>query len=84
MKRAVVTVSVIAAAFMVAGFANTGHWLPALCCIGWEVFVLLVNTIKKPRAATRGKEDVVPMRPLYTYDNTLRVWRQDPDQRWRA
>lgn len=84
MRKKIITGSVIAAAFMTAGFAEAGAWLPAVGCIGWMVFVLLANTIKKPRAATRGKEDVVPMRPLYTYDNTLRVWRQDPDQRWRA
>lgn len=85
MKRAVVSVSVIAAAFMTAGFANTSHWLPAICCIGWEVFVLLANTIRKPRAATRGKqEEYVELHPLYTYDTTVQHWTQEADQRWRA
>lgn len=84
MRKGLITASVLGAAFAISALVDRGLYLGALGCIGWIGFVAYAN-LRKPRAATRGKkEDVVPMRPLYTYDNTLRVWRQDPDQRWRA
>ena len=84
MKKILITSSVVAAAFMAAGFANSGTWLPALGCVGWEVFVLLANTIRKPRRAGRSKQEAVELRPLYSYDNTLQHWTQDMYERWRA
>ena len=84
MRRAIVTFSAIAAAFMTAGFAESEMWLPAVGCIGWELFVLYANTKRKPRGGARSKEKPLPIKRLYSYDNTLGVWRQEPDQRWRA
>lgn len=85
MRRGIITASVIAAAFLAAGFAEMGAWLPAIGCIGWELFVLYANVKRKPRAATRGKqEEYVELHPLYTYDTTIQHWTQESDQRWRA
>ena len=54
-KKLLISASVIAAAFSVAGFAEIGLYLASAGCIGWMVFVVAVNIVK-PRVATRGKE----------------------------
>ena len=84
-KQIIILATAIIAGIATCGFAEHGMWLPAIGCIGWNVFLLIVNTTrKKPRAATRSKEDIVPMKPLYTYDTTLQHWTQDMKERWRA
>lgn len=84
MRKRIITGSVIAAAFMTAGFAEAGAWLPAIGCIAWELIVLYASTKKKPRRAGRSKQEVIELRPLYSYDNTLKHWTQDMFERWRA
>ena len=68
-KKLIVSASVIAAAFAVAGLAEKGMYLASAGCIGWMVFVVAVNIVK-PRAATRGKvqNKRSSTKILYLYD----------------
>ena len=66
MKKMLLSVSAFVAAFATAGFADRGLWLPAVGCIAWVVLL----TIKKPHAGTRGKvqKRKANTRILYLYD----------------
>ena len=68
-KKLIVSASVVAAAFAVAGFAERGLYLASAGCIGWMVVVVAVNIVK-PRAATRGKvqKRKANTKILYLYD----------------
>lgn len=68
MRRKIIILSVFAAAFAGAGFAECGLWLPTLGCIGWELLVLYASTRKKPRAATRSVGDRTETKIL-TYES---------------
>ena len=64
MKKIIILSTAIIAGLLTAAFAENGLWWPAIGCIGWNIFLLIVNwnnfalmaTIKKkPGAATPGK-----------------------------
>ena len=69
MKKMLLSVSAFVAAFATAGFADRGLWIPAVGCIGWMAFMLIVNMVK-PHAGTRGKvqKRKANTRILYLYD----------------
>ena len=56
MKKIIILATAIIAGLLTAAFAENGMWLPALIGIGWNVFLLIANAKKMPRAATRGRE----------------------------
>ena len=70
-KKLIVSASVVAAAFAVAGLAERGLYLASAGCIGWMVFVVAVNIVK-PRAATRGKNDRTKSLRLYNLTEDAR------------
>lgn len=73
MKKLIVAGSVFGAAFLLAGFAESGAWMPALGCIGWMLFVLYANTRKKPDAATPGKNESAKILYLYSITDPARA-----------
>lgn len=78
MKKKLLTVSAFVAAFATAGFADRGLWLPAVGCIAWVVLL----TIKKPHAGTRGK-NMIKQENVHLKDNTTADFWQDHYEFWR-
>ena len=68
-KKLVVSASVVAAAFAVAGLAEKGLYLASAGCIGWMVFVIVANIVK-PRAATRGRKETLRTKSFRLYNLT--------------
>ena len=58
MKKIIILATAVAAGLLTAAFAENGMWLPALIGIGWNVFLLIANARKMPRAATRSTRKV--------------------------
>lgn len=76
MRRRLIIISVIAAAFAGAGFAENGLWLPAIGCVAWVLLVAFANGRKKPRAATRSRENRSATKILDFYDTTVTIKTQ--------
>lgn len=78
MRKKLLTVSAFVAAFATAGFADRGLWLPAVGCIAWVVLL----TIKKPHAGTRGK-NMIEQENVRNYSSTTSAFWQDHYEFWR-
>ena len=68
-KKLVVSASVIAAAFAVAGLAERGLYLASAGCIGWMVFVIIAN-IKRPRVGAQGRKETLRTKSFRLYNLT--------------
>ena len=75
MRKGLITASVLVAAFAISALVDRGLYLAALGCIGWISFVAYAN-LKKPRAATRGKEK--PIR-----NDSFRLYNLTDDARFQ-
>lgn len=72
MRKMIILLSAVAAGFLSAGFADSGKWLPAMGCIGYLVFLLIANTIKKaprghaePKNARSKRDSYAPASAFY-------------------
>ena len=76
MRKGLIIISVIAAAFAGAGFAENGLWLPAIGCVAWVLLVTFANKKKKPRAATRSRDYGTQTKIINFYDSTTTIRTQ--------
>lgn len=76
MRKGLITASVLVAAFAISALVDRGLYLGALGCIGWIIFVVYAN-MKKPRAATRGKEKIL------TCNDSFRLYNLTDDARFQ-